>query len=324
MRMSQQGSRWCVVVADDHGPEWGLSVGSAGSSLPIQYCCLGKSGTLLQRALRRASRVAPESQILVTLNEGYRELWEPPLWWVRPSNRYIGDCRAASLLTTTAALLSIASESPSHIVTILPARCYAAQEWVLSEALDQALSLLPQIAEGALTLGMVDLDDGIDEDYLIASRASRTPGLVVQGMARRPVWWIAKHLRRQGAMIASGIQIGYAGAFAAHIVRYWPKLAAAVTEFIATAGESGIERNIPAALYEGVPSSVLRALRWHPPLFPQRAICVFRSGWSGLRSARASARISAFAMSTNDYQSAYLSHASRLDEEPLDLPVATS
>jgi len=322
--MSQEGSRWCVVVADDHGPEWARPVDPTESSLPIQYCCLGKSGTLLQRALRRASRVAPASQILVTVDENHRELWESPLWYVRPNNRYIGDCRAASLLTTTAALLSIASESPSHIVTILPARCYVAQEWVLSDALDQALAVLPRIAEGALTLGMMDLEAGIDEDYLIASRADRTPGLVVQGMARRPVWWIAKHLRRQGAMIASGIQIGYAGAFAAHIFKYWPEIAAKVKESTATAKKAGVEKEIPAKLFHGMQSGVLRALRWHPPLFQQQALCVYQSGWSGLQSARASARISAFALASNDYQRAYFSHVSKVDEEPLDLPTATS
>jgi len=42
-------------------------------------------------------------------------------------------------------------------------------------------------------------------------------------------------------MIASGIQIGYAGAFAAHIFKYWPELAAKVKELIATA-EKAVRR----------------------------------------------------------------------------------
>ena len=324
MPMLQEGSRWCVVVADDHGPEWAQPVGSTESSLPIQYCCLGKSGNLLQRAIQRASRVATASQVLVTVNEDYRELWEPPLRQVRLKNRFIGNCRAASLLTTTAAVLSIATDSPSHIVTILPARCFVAQEWMLSAALDQALAVLPRIPECALTLGMIDLEDGIDEDYLIVSRADRTPGLVIQGMARRPVWWTAKHLRRQGAMIASGIQIGYAGAFAAHIFKYWPELAVRVMELTATSTKAGVEKELPAGLCRGGPSGLARALRWDSPLFPQRALCVYQCGWSGLQSARASARIRAFALASNDYQSAYLSHLSNMDEEPLDLPTATS
>ena len=147
-------------------------MGSAGSSLPIQYCCLGDQ---VPYCSERSGGLHGSRQNLKFWSRSTRIIGNCGSCcsgaYVR-SNRYIGDCRAASLLTTTAALLSIASESPSHIVTIFPARCYAAQEWVLSEkALDQALAILPQIAKLTFTLGMVDLDDGIDEDSLIASRA---------------------------------------------------------------------------------------------------------------------------------------------------------
>jgi mannose-1-phosphate guanylyltransferase len=163
--------------------------------VPVQYCRLRESSTLLQKALRRASKIAPIGQIAVTAAEEYCEYWEPALWFTSPANRFIGENREASSLTVAAALLSIANKSPTSVVTVLPARCYVEREWILEAALERATAVLPQVAEGVVTLGMVDMDEGV--------------------YARRNISWVAHHLRQQGAAIASGITIGYAGAFAA-------------------------------------------------------------------------------------------------------------
>jgi mannose-1-phosphate guanylyltransferase len=132
----------------------------------VQYCQLGEPATLLQKALNRARQIAPPAQILVTARDEYRDLWESALWFVSPTHRFVSDTRAASALATAAAMLSIAADSRSNIVTILPARCYVAHEWILSAALQQVRAALPKIRAGVATLGMVDIDDGIDEDYL--------------------------------------------------------------------------------------------------------------------------------------------------------------
>ncbi len=89
-------SHWCIVVADDHAPEW------------VPYGCLGGSATLLRQALHRAASIAPISQIIVTALEEYRDRWEPILWSVRPEMRVIGDKRTSPLLISAAAILSIA------------------------------------------------------------------------------------------------------------------------------------------------------------------------------------------------------------------------
>jgi hypothetical protein len=64
-------------------------------------------------------------------------------------------------------------------------------------------AMLPMIPEGAGTLGMIDIEDGIDEDYLVPFDTRVGPGQAVQAMARRPVEWVARHLRRHGAMVAA-------------------------------------------------------------------------------------------------------------------------
>jgi mannose-1-phosphate guanylyltransferase len=262
----------------------------AGNTLPVQYCGFGEPTTLLQKALHRAKQIAPTGQIVVTVREENREHWEPALWFVRPERRFVSDSRMTSSLTTAAALLSIAADSVSNVVTILPARSYVANEGILSAALDQLYTQLPQIPERVGTLGMIDIEDGIDEDYLLPFESKVGLGLGVRAMARQPAGWVAQHLRQHGAVVASGILTGYAGTFAAHIAKYKPGVAKALSK--ATGLAAGNEKRVSADVYREVPRSVLKSLRWWPPIFPQRAFRVYRCGWRGLHTARAVARIS--------------------------------
>jgi len=287
---AKKSEHWCIVVADDHGPEYVPTAAGAAEKRPVQYCGFGEPATLLQKALRRAKQIAPTAQIAVTVREANREYWEPLLWFVRPERRFISDARMTSPLTTAAALLSIAADSVSHVVTILPARCYVANEWILSAALHRLHAMLPGIPEGVGTLGMLDIDEGIDEDYLVPCGSRVDPVVAVQGMARQPAGWVARHLRQHGAMVASGILTGYAGRFAEHIVRQRPTLMSALTKIMCVA--AGGENRLSADMYRAVPRSVLRSLRWWPPGFPQRAFPVYRCGWKGLHTVRAVARIS--------------------------------
>jgi mannose-1-phosphate guanylyltransferase len=301
---TKESRHWCIVVADDHGPEYVPAIADVAKTSPVQYCGFGEPTTLLQKALHRALKMAPASQIAVTVREENRDCWEPALWFLRPECRFVSDTRMTSSLTTAAALLSIAADSASNVVTILPARCYVANEWILSSALDQLHALLPGIEEGIATLGMIDIDDGVDEDYLVPIEAKGGPSLAVQGMAHRPVEWVAQHLRQHGAMVASGILTGYAGVFAAHIYNRWPDLAKALAKTKAAA--VGGENRLCADMYRDVPKSMLRSVRWWPPTFPQRALRVLRCGWRGLHTARAVSRISASCAVTIDSVPRYL------------------
>lgn len=293
----EKSNSWCIVVADDHGPEYVPSMAGT-AKWPVQYCGFGEPTTLLQRALHRAKQIAPTGQIVVTVREENRERWEPALWHIRPEHRFVSDSRMMSSMTAAAALLSIAADSVSHVVTILPARCYVADERRLSAALHRLHAILPTLPEGVGTLGMIDIDDGIDEDYLVPCATRFGPGVAVQGMARQPAGWIAGHLRRHGAMVASGILTGYAGRFAAHICKHRPTLIKALATVLCEA--AGRENRLSRDLYRRVPINVLRSLRWWPPLFPQRAFPVYRCGWKGLHTARAVARVGATSVSTVD------------------------
>jgi mannose-1-phosphate guanylyltransferase len=278
---------------------------------PVQYCGFGDPTTLLQKALHRAMRITHPTQIAVTVREDDRERWETALWFLRPERRFVSDTRMASSLTVAAALLSIAADSASNVVTILPTRCYVAIERILSSALDQLQAMLPGVPEGVATLGMLDIDDGIDEDYLVPCEANEGPGLAILGMARRPVGWVAQHLRQNGAMVASGIMTGYAGVFAEHIHKHWPALAKALCDFNAAAAG---ENRLRADMCRVVPRNVLGSPRWCPPTLPQRALRVLRCGWRGLHTARAVSKICASCAVTFDSVPQFLPKAAHTPE----------
>ena len=295
---------WCIVVADDHGPAYVPWVAGAAKTSPVQYCGFGEPTTLLQRALHRAKRIAPSAQIVVTVREENRERWEPALWFIRPEHRFVSDSGVTAPLTTAAALLSIAADSLANVVTVLPARCYVANESILVAALNQLQAILPRIPEGAGTLGMIDIEDGIDEDYLVPFDTSVGPGQAVRAMARRPVEWVARHLRRHGAMVASGILTGYARVFAMHATRHWPPgFTRSLTKVMQ--GAANGEKRLYADRYRDMTRSMLRSLRWWLPTLPQRALRVHRCGFRGLKTARAAIRISESCSTTIDSVAQY-------------------
>jgi hypothetical protein len=299
-----KGKPWCIVVADDHGPEYVPSNAGAEKASPVQYCGFGEPTTLLQTALHRARRIAAPAQIAVTVREENRAHWESALWYLRPDRHFVSDTRLTSSLTTAAALLSIAADSAKNVVTILPARCYVANEWLLASALDRLHRMLPAIPEGVGTLGMVDIDDAVDEDYIVPREGESGGALAVMGMARRPAGWIAQHLRRHGAMVASGILTGYAGIFVAHIFKRWPALADKLARSRDAAARGEIRLCVD--MYRDLPISLLRSMRWWPPIFPQRALRVFGCGWRGLHTARAVSRLSASCAVSFDSLSPYV------------------
>jgi mannose-1-phosphate guanylyltransferase len=285
-------SRWCIVLADD--PRTDRAVGLERVSAPVQYCRLGEGATLLQRALHRATAIAPSSQVLICAFEEYRALWEPSVWGVKPEKRFICESAQAAQLSVAAAILSIAARSTSDIITLLPARCHVAHESILRRALNLALAELPAIPEGAVTLGMLDPEEAVDEDYLLVGRARTGRALRVDGFARTPVSWVARRLRQRGALVASGILIGYAGVFAAHISRHWPGLSKKLVQLMADATLRGEECKIPSVVNRGELPALPDSLCWRPATFRHRAIGVCHSGWSGLKSARAVAGLVEF------------------------------
>jgi hypothetical protein len=62
-----KGKAWCIVVADDHGPEFVPSTTGVAKMSPVQYCGFGDPATLLQKAMHRALRIAHPVRFVPTL-----------------------------------------------------------------------------------------------------------------------------------------------------------------------------------------------------------------------------------------------------------------
>jgi hypothetical protein len=232
--------------------------------------------------------------VIVTALDAYRSYWEPALWFIRPEHRFVSAEPGMSWLTTASAILAIAYKEPDSLVTLLPGRCFVGHEAILSDAIDGALSLLPLVPEAVISLGMQDLDGGIDEDYLVPVTGERELLQPLLGIARRPVPWIAQYLRAEGALVASRVICSYARTLAAHIALVWPGLASRLLEHTLAGGPQRGEGGVRMSVPKGVPRGILRSRHWYPPALPQRALRVRACGWSGLRTARAVARISTF------------------------------
>jgi hypothetical protein len=284
---------WAIVVADDHGYESPLPSCGDRQSAPVQYCRLNGRRPLFQDALRRAMQIAPVSQVLVTAQDAYRFHWESAVWFIRSEHRFISTQPGMSWLTTAAAILAIAYKAPDSIVTLLPGRCFVSHESVLTEAIDRAVALLPTVPEAVISLGMQDLDDGIDEDYLVPPKGEREFLQPLLGVARQPLPWIAQYLRAEGALVASRVTCSYARTLAAHLCLVWPGLASRLLEHI-LAGAGQAEGGVRISIPSGLPKALLRSRLWYPPALPQRALRVTACGWSGLRTARAVARMTSF------------------------------
>ncbi len=191
-------SRWCIVVADAAGPEWLVPDDSHAQWAPVQYCGFGEPTTMLQKALHRAGRISHATRVVVTVAEAHRSRWQQALWFTRPEHRFVSEFSGWSSLTTAAAVLSIAARAPDALVTILPARCYVADEWTLTVALHRALSERTFPVDSIVTLGMVGVDTDVDENYLLLGASHGRPTVEVSGVARRPMEWVARYLVRQG------------------------------------------------------------------------------------------------------------------------------
>jgi mannose-1-phosphate guanylyltransferase len=284
-------ARWCIVVADAAGPEWPLSKDSDAPHAPVQFCRLGEPATMLQKALHRAGRIANAARVMVTADERNRSHWQPALWFMRAGQRFVSESPGWSLLTTAAAVLSIGAQSPSALITILPARSYVADERTLSVALHRVLSDRAFLSDGIVTLGMVSAQPGVDEDYLVLSAPDGRPTVAVSVTAQGPAEWFARDLVRRGAVVASGIYVAYARVLVALLYRYWPMLTRKILRHLRHSRLAGGENRIPPSLAREELRAASRPFWDRPPWMPVRALRVAPCGWSSLSSPHAIERI---------------------------------
>jgi mannose-1-phosphate guanylyltransferase len=270
-------ARCCIVVATDERSER-LTGGAHRRPLNSQQAAAVKMGFLRQASVR-ARKLASPATVLVSAREEDRSVWMGPLWFTQPANRFISDVGVPASLSTAAALLSVAATSPSCLVTILPTDFWVARESVLSDAIENVLSVLRRVPDTVATLGMSDTHPGSEEDYLVVGRGSTQTGAVILAKADRPAPSAAKQLSEEGALVASGIFLGQARAFAARFHKYWPQLVRELTECVGSVPFPGAEHPFSSDVYRRISRSVIGAMRLFLSTFATRAFRVRGSGW---------------------------------------------
>jgi len=270
-------ARCCIVVATDERSER-LTESVNRWPLNSEQAAVVKSGFLRQASLR-ARRIASPANVLVSAREEDRSVWGGPLWFTQSANRFISDRGVPTSLSTAVAVLSVAARSPSCLVTILPSDFWVARESVLADAIDNAITALQGVPGTVATLGMNDTHPGTDEDYLIVGAGSSGMGAAIQAKANRPGPSVAKRLLKEGALVASGILVGHAQAFAARIHKYWPQLARELSHTAQSGRSLEAENRLSANVYQHIARSVLCSMRLFPPTFAMRAFRVQGSGW---------------------------------------------
>jgi mannose-1-phosphate guanylyltransferase len=269
--------RCCIVVANDKHSErvsTSLFQRASGSAAAVTM-------GFLRLAARRARRLCSPANVIMSAQEGDRRTWEGPFWFTRATNRFISELGTPTSLSTAAAVLSIATKDPSCPIAILPSDFWVARESVLTEAIEKAFGQLPNMPESVATLGMIDSHrhPGGEEDYLVVGPRHAQKGAAIQARINRPERRLAKQLINEGAMVASGILLGYAEAFAARINKYWPHLAQELIHTLEKNPAVELERKFSAFAYRQIPRLAMNSARLSPPTFPARAFPVQGSGW---------------------------------------------
>jgi mannose-1-phosphate guanylyltransferase len=269
--MSCTQTRYCIVVANDE------------RSQRLRESLRSVRMGFLRLAALRARRLATPANVLMCAQESDRNIWEGPLWFTRPANRFVSDRDAPTSLSTAAAVLSIATRDPSCLIAVLPSDFWVAREAVLTEAIERAFRQLREMPESVATLGMIDSHNEDHEDYLVVGPNHAQKGAVIRARVNRPETRLAKQLVNEGAMVASGILLGYAQAFAARINKYWPLLARELIRTLESDYVPDTERKLSTSAYQHIPRSVINSMRLSPPTFPTRAFRVQGSGWCSRR-----------------------------------------
>ena len=267
--------RCCIVVANDRHSErvsTSLFQRASGSAAAVTM-------GFLRLAARRAKRLSSPANVIVCAQEGDRRTWEGPFWFTRATNRFISELGTPTSLSTAAAVLSIATKEPSCPIAILPSDFWVARESVLTEAIEKAFGRLQVMPESIATLGMIDSHSGSEEDYLVVGPRHAQKGAAIQARINRPERRLAKQLISEGAMVASGILLGYAQAFATRINKYWPHLAQELIHTLEKDPAAEVERKFSAFAYRQIPGLAMQSVRLFPPTFPARAFAVQGSGW---------------------------------------------
>jgi mannose-1-phosphate guanylyltransferase len=193
--MERKGNRWCIVLAAGDGTRLrSLTTDRHGNTTPKQYCSLRGDGSLLQKALARADRIAPPGRV-VTIVSGAHERW----WKRELAGRPAGSTLVQPLNRGTAPglllpLLEVIERDPGATVLVLPSDHHVRDEAVLARAARRALAAVERRRAAIVLLG-------ISPDAAVADYGWIVPAPGPAGQVQSVASFVEKPAPREAARL---------------------------------------------------------------------------------------------------------------------------
>jgi mannose-1-phosphate guanylyltransferase len=274
--MPDESALWSIVQADGD-----RAYPTTSGPVPVQFCGVGDSPSLLQCALHRALSVTDRRHIVATVAARHRRWWSPPLWCLPEEHRIIDQSTARLTITLAAALALIERFDAAARVIVQVPEAFCARG-AFTEAVAHALKVLEALPTYIVALSTEPFTTEANQDYLLFGLPDRLPGLPAARFVKRPAPVVAERLVALGAHVSLGIYVARLATLTSLFESVWPNLMAAARSLVGRAsGEMLTPLHMPGSRF----SRPWRHTWVQRPLPRLRAVSVDHCGWMSLGSA---------------------------------------
>ncbi len=211
------GERWVLVLAGGDGTRLReVTERLYGRARPKQFCRFGGPRSLLEEAVERGLRLAPQHQVVVVTTRRHRaDAWHSLLHYpevrlvVQPEDR---DTLPALALT----LGHLMREVPEATLLVLPSDHHVADEEVFATALDGAAALAEARPKGLALVGAAPGGVAGGMRWLLTAPGDEVGWQRVRAFRDELPW------RHSGALVHTSVVAGRVATMAALLGRYAP------------------------------------------------------------------------------------------------------
>lgn len=239
--------RWAIVLAGGEGSRLsGLTRDLHGVPVPKQFCSLNGASTLLHDALARASAVAPPERTVVIVAAHQARYWQSQLSSLPAANIVVQPRNRGTAIGVLLPTLHILARDPEARIVCLPSDHFVADESILAQAIDAALSDLEHSPGKITFLGIEpeEADPGLG--YIAPSVPAAGTSAPIARFIEKPEVAVARRLIEQGALWNSFIFAARGSAVVRLVQSRYPR---AVGDIALALGQS----DVLARVYDELP-----------------------------------------------------------------------
>jgi mannose-1-phosphate guanylyltransferase len=284
----RSGQGWAIVAAtamDEQSPD---STASSELGAPAQYrTSPDLPASPLQKALHRATAIAPRRRIVAVVAAEHRRWWQGPLWFLPELNRIVQPQSFGSAFGVLAALLKILDCDPGAAVVLLPSTHRVRDEELLARWMRRAGTLAALRPQHLFVLG-IERDAAVAAGaYVVAGRDDSRGGFEVVELFDAPSIVPMQNPFERRVLWNSGIVSGAGTAFLELFKRRVPDLISHVTA-LAHRAARGHESSVDVSRFRESSSGLdfrRHVLRGQESRL--RVLAVPQCGWSDLAASDA-------------------------------------